>query len=533
MLTAPVPTRKLSIVRTFVSRDDARVGIAVLILAATMTAAVVATGAVRDLNSDDLVWQRLLHIWGSTGHAQGWISEDVFPTRFGLYAALDGVGLNGRSGVVAASIILNLVGAASFLVALIFSGSLTKPRRWGVVVGAGLLASWSTIAWADVFFSPNTRPLEIGLALLAVAWLGVRTANTRRKGPQVLTAAVLAVLWFSDPLVFLIIAIPAALVTVIDARRVEKRRRAVTVLGVLALSAVGAAALRGIAALFDLSTESVARGGYFLTPITDLPQRAVTVFERSAALLGVAGSDLTSGGVVDLLIAWLRLGVVGLAAIGVVVIARSWSDTSLLARTLVVALAVTPLAVVFINIYPNPEFVIDRYLVMVLVAISGLAIIALSQISSRRSAVAAAAIAVLVGAVFITNINTWRDNRHIVRDANAIALGDAVKFQNWDRIYAGYWMAVRQAELASGDSQWASVVCDRSGPLELMDWNNDSSLLRPRVKSIAVSVERQYCDFVDIVRRYGPPTERVTLEGHDFVVYRGAAVVPALRDLRP
>ena len=517
----------------FINSSAARVAAAVLWLAVTMIIAVGAIASVRDLNSDDLAWQYLLHAWESTGHAQGWISEDVFPTRFALYALLEALGFTGRDEVVVASAILNFAGALSFLAALAVSQSIRVPVRGRVVVGVGLLASWGLVAWTDVFFSPNSRSLEIGLALLAVAWLGVRTITERRLSVLALTVFALALVWFSDPFVFLVVAVPAGLAVALDALKPFRRRGSLTVLVVLALSVLLTLAFRAGLALFDLSAESVARGGYFLTPLGEIPHRALAILERSAILLGLGQENLTQGSALDLLVAVLRLGVLGLALAGLIVTVREWGRASLLARTLGLSLIACPAAMIFINIYPDPAIIIDRYLVMVLVALAGLALIALDRARAKAARVSGVLVAVLVLAVLVTNFSNWRENNETVRDANAIALGDAVSFQEWDRVYANYWMAVRQNEVAPGNARWVPVTCDRNGPLELFKWNNDSSVLRTRPKTIAVSVERQYCDSSDIARLYGPPTDQVALEGHEFFVYRDRSVSPALRTLRP
>ena len=60
---------------------------------------------------------------------------------------------------------------------------------------------------------------------------------------------------------------------------------------------------------------------------------------------------------------------------------RRWKDASLLARTLVVCIVSTPVAVVLVNVYAFPDAVIDRYLGAALVGIAGLAVIAVDRVS--------------------------------------------------------------------------------------------------------------------------------------------------------
>ena len=165
---------------------------------------------------------------------------------------------------------------------------------------------------------PQHRTFELARSPCSrIAWLGIvatrptlRLGRARRRRPHFA-----AFVWLSDPFVLYAIGVPAALVAVADLFVVRRRRPAVTVLAVLAVSALAAQVARWI---LELSTCSCAAcgGERHLTDVSDVFDRARLVLERYAALLGVSGSDLTSGPVGSTALAWLRLGLVvlGVAA---------------------------------------------------------------------------------------------------------------------------------------------------------------------------------------------------------------------------
>jgi hypothetical protein len=506
-------------------------------MAVTVGVAVVANSLVRQVNSDDLAWQRLLDIWGSHGHEKAWISEDLFVSRYPLYVVLDAIGIVGRRGVNVAAVITNVVAGAAFAAGLVVSGELERPLRWRLVAAFAVLSLWTTVAWDLVFFSPNTRTLELGLVVLAIAWLGVLATRPEvRIGPLAGVAALSAFLWLSDPFVLYAIGIPAALVALLDLVTPARRRGGWIVLGVLAVSAFAAQVARWILELFDVFLRGVAGGSRHVTALSDLPDRAQVVLERYAALLGVSGSELTSGPIGSTALAWLRLALVVLGIVGAVITVRRWSTASLLTRTLVVCIVSSPVAVTLLNVYTNPEIVLDRYLGAGLIGLAGLAVIAIDRLTGTLGRVAIVMVTVLVVGVFASNVVSTVEDRDARPDADAIALARGARANLWDRVYGYYWLALRTDQIDPGGPEWIHVECDEGGRLEQMPWHNDRSVLDAsdeggRPATIAVALTGLPCTLDDLERAYGPAARTTEIEGRRFAVWETADASPRLRTL--
>jgi hypothetical protein len=501
-------------------------------MAATTALAVVANTLLRQVNSDDLAWQRLLDIWSTHGHEKAWISEDLFVSRYPLYVVLDWVGIAGRRGVTAAAVITNLAAGAAFAAGLVLSGELARPLRWRLVAAFAVLSLWTTLAWDHVFFSPNTRTLELALVVLTIAWVGLlSTRSAPAVAPLAFVTALAAFLWLSDPFVLYAVGVPAALVSVIDLFSRARRRGGLVVLSVLVVSAVVAQVARWILEIFDVFLRGVAGGSRHVTALSDLPDRAQLVLERYAALLGVSGSDLTSGPVGSTALAWLRLALVVLGIAGAVFTLRRWSTASLLARTLVVCIASSPAAVTLLNVYANPDIVLDRYLGAGLIGVAGLAVIGLDRLTGDPGRVAAAVMILLVAGVFASNVVSAIEDRDAEPDADAVALAEGARAALWDRVYGYYWVAVRTDQIDRAGPEWIQVECDEGGRLELMPWHNDTSVLDGDPTTIAVALDGLPCSLEDLERAYGPASRTTELEGQRFAVWETADASPRLRTL--
>lgn len=503
-----------------------------VVMAVTTVAAVVATSLLRQVNSDDLAWQRLLDIWGTHGHTKAWISEDVFVSRYPLYVVLDAVGIVGRRGVTVAALLANVAAGVAFVVALVLSDDLRRPLRPRLIAAFAVLSVWTTITWDQVFFSPNTRTLELASTLLVFGWLGAVVAQpSPRRGALAGVTALAAFLWFSDPFVLYAIGGPAAVVAAIDLLRPTRRRQGLLVLGVLAVSAFAAQVLRWILEAFDVFLRGVAGGARHLTALDDLPDRTQLVLERAAALLGVSGSDLTSGPIGSTALAWLRLGLVVLGLAGAVITLRRWTDASLLARTLVVTIVSTPIAVILVNVYADPDIVLDRYLGAGLIGLAGLAVLALDRLAGAVGRAAALVMAVLVVAAFASNVVTIVEDRDATPDADATEIAQGVEAALFDRVYGYYWLAVRVDQLEEGGPEWVHVECERGGRLKLMPWHNDESVLEGNPATIAVALDNLPCTLEDLERAYGPAARTTTIAGQRFAVWETADASPRLRTL--
>jgi hypothetical protein len=488
-----------------------------------VVATAIAAGAVdwtRQTNSDNFAWQRLLDIWLGQGHGHAWISEDLFPTRFPLYLLLDALGLVGRRGVFVASVVLNIGGATAFVGGLLASGDITRPVRTRVLVALGITAIWAPLTWDQVFADPNTRSLELGLAVLAIAWVSrVITPTDIATRRLAIVAAVLGALWLSDPFVLYLFGIPAAIVALIDLRDATRRRPSIVLLGLIGSSALLAALLRRALTLVNVTAVPVANGARHITAIGDLPDRAKLVLEHLATLLGFGSGALTHGSIDDLGLAWLRLTVVVLAAVGAALTLRNWDRATLLARTLVVAFVADVALVTGTNVFADPAHVVDRYLSVALIAVIGLAIIAVEQLPLPAANVAAAVVATLIAGVVITSVHTWWTDRHVAPDGAAVALDAAVDHAGWDRVYGNYFEAIRDDQLGGAGPRWVTVECDPGGALRLMHFNNDTAVTSGRPRVIAVAPLGLACSVADLRAAYGPPTLHTKIGGVPFVVW--------------
>ena len=492
-----------------------------------------ANGWSLDFNSDYYAWQRLLDIWMSQGHAHAWISEDLFPTRFPLYLLLDLVGIEGHRGVVVASMLLTVGAGLAFASAFLVSGDVSRPLRARSVAALALTVAWTPAAWASAGFftysdgfllNPNSRPLELGLAVLAVAWIDREAAARpwRWDWRAALIVVALAFLWLSDPFVLYLVGIPAAVVAAFDLLVAAHRRIAGSVVALVLASGLLSWLARQALGIFDVTAVPVAGGHRYTTSLGDVPDRARHVFDALATLLGISGSNLTASSADDLVLAWLRLGVVVLAVAGAVCVVRSWSRSSLLARTLLVAVVADLMVVTGTNIFRDPNVVVGRYLTVALVGIMGLAVIAIERLPGRVSIAGGAIVSVLIVGVIITSAVSWYDDRNADPVAEHVALDHDLAQLRWHRVYGSYFFAIRQDQVDDA-IRWVTVDCSRNGTLRLTHFNNDSAVLRGSSRTIAVALEPTLgCTVDDLGRVYGAPTDVITVDGVRFAEWTPA-----------
>lgn len=500
-------------------------------MAVATLVAVAAFGWARDVNSDYYAWQRLLDIWIGQGHGHAWISEDLFPTRFPLYLLLGAFGLESHREVVVAATVLNVAAGAAFATGLLLSGDVARPLRLHTIAVLALPATWATAALGSVvlfdlsdgfLFNPNSRSLELGLAVLAVAWIGRELSTDRLRATHaVVIVGALALLWLSDPFVLYLFGIPAAVVGAIDL--ISPARRAVgrNVMALVGASGALSWLVRRALGLFDVTAAPVANGRRFVTPVGDVPDRLRLVLDQLVTLLGVSGSDLTSAAAGDLVLAWLRLGLVALGVTGAVLVVRTWHQSSLLARTLVLALVADIAGVTATNIFRDPDAVVGRYLTVALVALIGLAAIAVGRLHGRVGSAAGVLVAALVLAVVVTGARDWWNERDADPVAAHVALNEAVARTGWDRVYGSYFLAIRQDQVGGSNVRWVTVRCGRAGRLRLFHFNNDTAVARGHPATIAVALETSLgCSRADLRRAYGAPDEVVEIDDVRFAVWR-------------
>ena len=469
-------------------------------------------------------------MWGHEGHGTTWISEDLFVTRFVLYGFLEAVGIVGRRAAISVSVGLNVVAAWAFVGGLLASGELRRPLRAGTIAALGLAAAWAPVAWYDVFFNPNSRALELGCSVLGVGLLGRWTARgALGVGTALGLGAGLALVWVSDPFVLYLVGGTAALVALLDLAKPVRRHQAGLVLALIGGSAVFSLALRRSVQIFDVFTRQVAQGRRNITAVGDIPSRAVSVTEEMLRLVGVSGDDLTTGSADLRLVAWLRIGVLALGVLGAVMTVRRWGQASLLMRTFALSLVTTPVAVVMVNQFDDPEFVMTRYLCVVPLALVALAVLAVDRLRGRLGSVAAVLAALVVAGAFVTSVHRLVDAPAGSPDGPALRTADAVDAAGFDRIYGYYFVALPPDQVREGGPRWAAVDCAPSGRLRLERWNSDDAVLRPAAETIAVALDR-LCAPLDVLERfYGAPSDVVTIEGAKFAVWNDAP--PRLRSL--
>ena len=443
---------------------------------------------------------------------------------------LEAVGIIGRRAAVGVSIIVNVVAAWAFVGALLVSGELRKPLRVGTIAALGLTAAWAPTAWYDIFFNPNSRTLELGASVLGIALLGRWAARGQlRLGIAVALAVGLALVWVSDPFVLYLVGGTAVLVAVLDLTKRDRRREAGLVVALIAGSAVLALVVRRSVQLVDVYTRQVAEGRRNVTALGDIPRRTVAVLEHTLQLVGVSGGDLTTGSADLRLVAWLRIGVLALGGVGAVITVRRWGRSSLLMRTLTLSLVTTPVAVVFINQFDDPEFVMARYLCVVPIALVALAVIAVDGLRGRIGSVAAVLAALVVTGAFVASVHRLVDAPPGSPDAHALRLADGVDAAGFDRVYGFYFEALPPDQLRDGGARWAAVDCTPNGRLRLYRWNSDDAVLRPRARTIAVALDRLCAPLDVLARSYGVPSDVVTIDGTRFAVWKDAP--PRLRSL--
>ena len=481
-------------------------------MALTTGLAVIANTLTRPVNSDDLAWQRLLDIWGGQGHAQAWISEDLFPTRYPLYLLLDALGISGRRGVNVAAVVLDVAAGAAFLCGLVLS------RRAGPAAAVAASCprsrssrSWAAVTWDQVFFSPNTRTLEFGPGRARCSRSSgappQRVGGPRRELVAVTVFA--TAIWISDPFVLYVVGGPAAFVAVHRRRRARAtpaRHRRCSRCSWSRASPRGS--FRFVLELFDVTLRPVAGGARHVTALGDLAERTRAVFDRFVALLGDerhrphVGPDRRDRH---------RRGCASGSSRSVSrersSRLRRWRDASLLARTLVVCVVSTPdrggarerLRVPRRRHRPVPRCRPRR---------DRRARRSSRSIGSRArlGRVASVVMAVLVLGAFAV------ERRHLVRGPRRDAgrrrrsrSRTPSTASSGTASTASTGLAVRsrpdRARRAALDPRRVPRAASHS---RLMPWHNDTAVLRGHPTTIAVALDDLGCTLADLERTYGP-----------------------------
>lgn len=501
-------------------REAATLAIVGLAIIVATAAGIAAESVVHSLNSDELAWQRLLDIWMHEGHRHAWISEDILFPRFALYLLLDVAGVTGRNAALVTAGIMSATGSLAMATAMVIGADLHRPVRTRTAIALVLSACWAPFAWAVIFFNPNSRSLELGLALLGVAALGlVLSGRLARPVTLVALTAALALLWLSDPFVLYYVGITVAIVVAVEALERAKRRRALVVLGVLAASAFVSVVLRRAIELVDVTAKPVGENQRNITAVGDLPERTWVVLGRIVDVLGISGTDLTRGPADVAAVAWVRVVVVALGVVGAVMVVRRWRSASLLPRTMAGALVTTPVIVVVVNQFDDPARVMDRYLCMVPIALVVLAVVAVDGLRGVPARVATVAVTLVVIGAIATGARLWWNGRDVRPDDPAVRLAAAAQAAGFERVYGYYWLTVPPDQLVDGGVRWVTVDCAADGRLRLEEWNNDDAVVAPSAAPVAVALDGLCASLADLTDAYGAPSDVVTLDGTRFAVW--------------
>jgi hypothetical protein len=190
------------------------------------------------LDSDSVAQQSILGTWLHLGHGVTYLPVDTWLLKFPVYAVVEPLPLAPSVKVLLETMLLDVVGYALLAVALLriypFFGIATRardvvmPLAWVVTLSGGVGYYLSVM--------PNFRNIEIGLSylLLSVAVTTVAKApqvedSWRRRLPRLVAVTVaMGLLWLDDPYFGLVMAIPAATLSLLAAWwRQDPLRRAV------------------------------------------------------------------------------------------------------------------------------------------------------------------------------------------------------------------------------------------------------------------------------------------------------------------
>ena len=190
-----------------------------------LAAAVVAAMALRRndwlLTSDSVAQQSVVRTWFAVGHARTYLPPDTWLLKLPLYGVVEGLPLAPPTRVWVEAVVLALVmvGLAVWACRLL-ARQLTPPgeppaaRPAELVLPFAWFATLSGGIGSYLVALPNSRNVELGLALLVIALAG--TPFPLPRWPVLVaagagTAALLAVLWVDDPYVAYLVGGPLAL----------------------------------------------------------------------------------------------------------------------------------------------------------------------------------------------------------------------------------------------------------------------------------------------------------------------------------
>jgi hypothetical protein len=456
------------------------------------------------LTSDSVAQQSVVRTWFAAGHRLTYLPPDTWVLKLPLYAVVETLPLAPatRVCVEAVALAVLMVALAAWACRVLArqltpAGEPLAARPLELVLPFAWLATLGGGIGSYLVALPNSRNIELGLALLVVALAGTRFPLPRR--PVLLcvgagSVVLLAALWVDDPYVAYLVGAPLAFAAAAwwlrSAAHGGGERRLLVVAAVLVASLVLIGPLRGL----------LARVGVLVVPDATGPTFDPVVVLGHLPILGPAAAaqlGLAEPGAAATIMHVLAVTLVALGGVAAVLIAvRGWRD----GRVALFVLGVHPLVVVagvLVNrtIY---DFHAGRYLVLGFVDLAACLALAPAalrttfprHIDGRRAAARAAAtwLVALTGVAVVAGLVSAALDRPVPVDllaaerqeqAATLGLLEAAAAQGASTGLAPFWGADLYTHLSSGRVQISDVDCD-AGRLRHRQWLTDTARLAAR-----------------------------------------------------
>ncbi|MGZ4625436.1 MAG: hypothetical protein ACXV3S_03930 [Kineosporiaceae bacterium] len=523
---------------------------AALLVGLTLLAPVLAAFVLRRdawvVTSDSVAQQSIVRTWFAAGHDVTYLPPDTWLLKVPLYVVVEALPLAPTTRLLVESAVLAAVAVVAAAWATWELAGQAGLRRSRSLLGVLLPFAWfGTLSGGTGSYLvslPNSRNVELGLALVVVAVAGRRLAGhrtwrrpsassiARAGGTAVVAAVLLAILWVDDPYVAYLVGIPLALAAAAwFARPPTRGGRDPRLLGISGtlLASLGLASL--IRTLMPLAGIRLVVDG--TAPTLDPAEliRHMTILPNAAAgQLGLAEPGGAAQVVHVLAVALLALAVVSAGAVAV----RGWRGGRLAVAFLGVHWLVVAVGVVANRtIY---DFHAGRYLVLALVDLAACLGIGIAMLRERLPARAPRLDAIATGlvalAVTANLVSAAAD--HPIRPAQiaearqeqqaVLAVLTAEASRGATKGFGPFWTADLYTHLSGGRVQLSDVVCDRGG-LRARGWLTDTARLRmPAARTVVVlppaAAELQGCTPDGIVARLGRAAARIVTPGGTTVL---------------
>lgn len=529
--------------------------IRLLVLTSTVAAGLVLRRDAWLPNSDSVAQQSIVQTWFAIGHGTTYLPPDSWILKLPLFVVVEASPLTPAVRLFVEALVLALVTVVLAARACrILAGQAGLPPRRGLQWADVLPLCWLATLGGGIgnflVTTPNTRNIELGLALLVIALAGRWLVGLDKWRPSHLNRAVaacagaavaLALLWVDDPYGGYLVGLPLALAALAWHRRAAasggRDRRLLVLAGVLALSFALVPVLRGLLRLAGVVT---------------LPDAGAATLDFSTVLvhLRIVGPavamelGLHEPGAVAGLAHVLAVVVVAAGAAAASVVARQGWQRGSLALTF---LGVNPLLVTAAVLVNGTVFEANagRYLVLAFVDLA--ACLALAPGLLHRSPLrwgrrwgrsawrvlatllAAATLANLVSAGRDAPLDPRQQATERVEQRATLALLQQAAMVGASTGLAPFWTADLVTYRSSGQLHVSPVVCD-GGRLRLRAWLTDSARLHTSSGRtfvlLPVTDDMAGCSPATVVAQLGEPLWRSTTPRGAVLLVYGRDVIP-------